>query len=205
MIKAVIFDVGGVLICTEDPQPRARAEQRVALAPGGAEALVLNSERGRLAQHGNITTAELWTWVGERLKLDDLALETFQRDFWAGDQLDHELLAFVRALRPKYQTAIISNFYDDQRRLLTEDFPLLDAFDLYVCSAYEGIMKPDAAIYERTLSRLGRAPEEVVFIDDSLPNIEGARAVGMQAVHYTPRVDLPAELAKLGVCPDGNP
>ncbi|MEZ4633989.1 MAG: hypothetical protein R2856_03260 [Caldilineaceae bacterium] len=47
MIKAVIFDVGGVLIRTEDPSPRRRLEDRSGLAPGQAEFIVFNSERGR--------------------------------------------------------------------------------------------------------------------------------------------------------------
>jgi FMN phosphatase YigB (HAD superfamily) len=46
---------------------------------------------------------------------------------------------------------------------------------------------------------LGREPAEAVFIDDFAHNIEGARAVGMAAIHYQPGIDLVAELAALGV------
>ena len=60
-------------------------------------------------------------------------------------------------------------------------------------------MKPDAAIYERALVRLGRRPEEAVFIDDFAHNIEAARQLGMAAIHFRPTTNLAEELAKLGV------
>ncbi|MCB0157732.1 MAG: hypothetical protein KDD83_06345, partial [Caldilineaceae bacterium] len=62
MIRALIFDVGGVLVRTDDPAPRRRAEQRFGLGPGRAEFLVFNSEMGRQAQHGQMSAAELWAW-----------------------------------------------------------------------------------------------------------------------------------------------
>jgi beta-phosphoglucomutase-like phosphatase (HAD superfamily) len=49
MIQAVIFDVGGVLLRTEDRAPRQAWEARLGLEPGGAEALVFNSEMGQKA------------------------------------------------------------------------------------------------------------------------------------------------------------
>ena len=123
----------------------------------------------------------------------------FQRDFWRGDRLDRELVGLIRRLRPHYQTAIISNALDNLNQFLDETLHIADAFDLVVGSAYEGVMKPDALIFERTVARLGRRPQETVFIDDFAHNVEGARAIGMYAIHFRPGIDLPAELARLGV------
>lgn len=88
---------------------------------------------------------------------------------------------------------------DDLNEVVTSRYPMADAFDLIVGSAYEGIMKPDARIFERTLVRLGRQPAEAIFVDDFMHNVEGARAVGMHAIHYTPDLDLAAALAEFGV------
>ena len=203
MIKAVIFDVGGVLLRTEDRAPRTELEQRLGLAPGTIEAEVINGERGHAAQRGEGTLAELWAWAGERYGLDADRTAQMQRDYWGGDRLHAALVDYIRTLRPRYQTAIISNAFDDLTALL-EQHAIADAFDLIVGSAYEGMMKPNAKIYERTLSRLGRAPAEAIFIDDAMPNIEGARTIGMHVIHYTPDVDVPAELAKLGVSPESD-
>ena len=201
MIRAVIFDVGGVLVRTEDRAPRRKLEERLKLAPGEAERLVYNSDMGRAAQRGEITSTELWRWVQEYFTFDAVELRIFREQFWGGDRLNQPLVDLIRRLRPHYQTAIISNAMDDLNQALAETYPIADAFDLIVGSAYEGIMKPDAEIFRRTLVRLGRAPEETIFVDDFAHNVEGAQAVGMHAIHYTPQTDVAAALASYGIAP----
>ncbi len=197
--RAVIFDLGGVLLRTEDPSHRQRLEADLGLAPGQAEALVLNSPMGRRAQLGQITAQELWQWVGRRLGLDPGQLAAFRDAFWAGDRLDQELVALIRELRPHYQTALLSNAFDDLRQVLTEALGIVDAFDVVVISAEEGIMKPDPAIYRRVLERLGRDPAECVFVDDFPENVEAARRLGIAAIHYVPGLDVSQALAELGI------
>lgn len=201
MIKAVIFDVGGVLIRTHDHSYRRQWEQQLGLDEGQSEAIVFSGEMGTKAQSGAITTEALWEWIGRRLALDDETLRAFRRDFWAGDALDEELVAYIRSLRPHYQTAIISNATDNLHHALSELFNIADAFDLIVGSAAEKVMKPEPEIFHRTLKRLGRAPGEAVFIDDHPENVAGARSVGMHAIHFREGMDLPAALARLGVEP----
>ncbi|MBI1294870.1 HAD-IA family hydrolase [bacterium] len=199
MIKAIIFDVGGVLIRTEDPLPRRRLEQRLGLSPGQTEFIVFNSERGRGAQLGQLTSAQLWTNVQDELGLDEAALSRFRDEFFGGDVLDRALIDFIRQLRSRYTTAIISNYMDELPALLRDVHSVDDAFDLIVVSSQEKIMKPDAEIFQRTLDRLNLRPEETIFIDDFAHNVEGARAVGMKAIHFGPGTDLRAELAVEGV------
>lgn len=199
MIKAIIFDVGGVLIRTESRAPRADLETRLGLSPGTAELLVFNGPMGIQAQRGLITSQALWSAVQQELALDEAGLQAFRAEFFGGDCLDTELLEFVRQLHTRYQTAIISNAMDDLLENITQLYPLADAFDLIVGSAYQKVMKPAPEIFLWTLAQLGREAAEAVFIDDFAHNIEGARAVGMAAIHYQPGVDLVAELAALGV------
>jgi len=196
-IHAVIFDVGGVLVRTRDHAGRRAWEERLGLGAGEAEAIVLNSEMGRRAQQGQITTTALWAWVAERLRLGD-DLDAFRHDFWRGDAVDQSLVDLIRRLRPRYQLAIISNASDSLLPTLAE-YGLAGEFDLIVGSATEGVMKPDPEIYWRALARLGRAPVEAVFIDDAPANVAGARAVGMAAIQFMPGIDLEGELGRLGV------
>ncbi len=197
-IRAVIFDVGGVLVRTFDQGGRRLWEERLGLSPGDAEAIVLNSEMGHRAQRGEITTAELWAWAGQRLGLDEADLTAFRADFWRGDGVDGSLRDLIRRLHRHYQTAIISNATDALLESL-EAYGLLEDFDLVVCSAHEGITKPDPAIYEIALAQLGRAAGECVFIDDAPANVAAAKGVGMHAIRFTPGLDLEVALAALGV------
>ena len=162
---------------------------------------VYNSDRGRAAQRGDITAAELWRWVQEHFAFDAVELQIFREQFWGGDRLNQPLVDLIQRLHPHYQTAIISNAMDDLTQTLIETYPIAGAFDLIVGSAYEGIMKPDAEIFRRTLARLGRAAEETIFVDDFAHNVEGAQAVGMHAIHYTPQIDIAAALTSYGVTP----
>ncbi len=198
MIKAVIFDVGGVLIRTEDHSYRRLWEERLDLKPGEAEDIVFNSPMGQKAQCGEVSDEALWAWIGSRLALDD-QLGVFRSDFWAGDVLDEALVEMIRSLRPAYQTAIISNATDALRESLTNQHGIADAFDLIVGSAEERTMKPAPAIFERTITALGRMPQECVFVDDFQHNVQAARDLGMAAIHYRPSTDVSAELRKLGV------
>ncbi|MFP5368521.1 MAG: HAD-IA family hydrolase, partial [Actinomycetes bacterium] len=59
-------------------------------------------------------------------------------------------------------------------------------------------LKPDPAIYRLLLDRYGLAARDCVFIDDSKANVEGARSVGMHAIHYAEPMDLVAELRRHG-------
>lgn len=201
MIKAIIFDVGGVLIRTHDHAPRRNWEKKLGLAERELEQIVFNSEIGQKAQRGEITDGALWTWIGQHLNLSTADLTAFRSDFWAGDVLDTGLIAFIRSLRSAYQTAIISNATDALHDSLTHQHKIADAFDVIVGSAREKVMKPDPAIYQRTLQRLGRLPQEAVFIDDFAHNIEAARALGWHTIHFRPDTNVPAALAKLGVVP----
>jgi putative hydrolase of the HAD superfamily len=73
-------------------------------------------------------------------------------------------------------------------------FELDQLFDAVVISAEIGLMKPDPAAYQAVLERLGVAPQQAIFVDDFPANVDGARAVGMEAVRFTPDLDLAAVL-----------
>jgi FMN phosphatase YigB (HAD superfamily) len=196
-IQALIFDVGGVLVRTFDHSGRREWERRLGLAPGGTDTVVFNSEAGQQAQRGEITDVALWEWVSERLNLGR-ELDAFRGDFWRGDAVDMALVGLIRRLRPRYQTAIISNATDGLMNGLA-GYGLLPEFDVVVGSAYEHVLKPHPAIYRRALALLGREPEETVFIDDAPANVAGAQALGMGAILFTPSLNLEEELVKLGV------
>ena len=80
-----------------------------------------------------------------------------------------------------------------------ERFPMIKLLRDVVVSGEEGLIKPDPAIYQVTLERVGRTdPADVFFIDDSLKNIEAARAFGFTAHHFTGAEALEAALVAEG-------
>ena len=197
MINTVIFDLGGVIVRSHERRGRRRWEQKLGLPDWGCDEIVFNSEMGIQAQMGAISEADLWRWIGRHLDLSAVELAAFEWDFWADDVVDQTLVAYLRQLRADYPVALISNASDGLRQALQERYGIADLFDPIVVSAEEKVMKPTAVIYQRTLARLNRQPQECVFVDDNAANIAAARALGMTAIQFTPAVDIPAEIDAL--------
>jgi len=198
MIRAVIFDWGGVFMRTVDTRPRLAWDARLELAPGSVNRLVFASPAWQRAQLGQISDGDFWADLGARLHLSPEALAEFQHDFWAGDRLDGDLVALVRRLRAHVKTALLSNFSAQLRQLLTQ-YGLMDAFDVVVISGEEGVMKPDARIYHLAAERLGVPVTDCLFVDDFEENITAAQAAGMQALGFVSFSSLVQALSELGV------
>ena len=199
MIKAIVFDFGGVLVRTEDAGGRRKWEARLGLGQGELDRLVFNSDLAARATIGDATDTAIWQHVAYTLKLSAEQLAACQTDFWAGDKLDPDLVALIASLRPHYQTAILSNYWTNGREWIAHTYGLEQAVDVIIISSEEHLAKPDPRLYQRVAERLDVQPEEIVLVDDFIANVEGARAAGWQTIHYRAGLDVRAELEKLGV------
>ncbi len=94
------------------------------------------------------------------------------------------MIAFLGSLRPRLKTALLSNAWSNTRHVVRQRYDFLDVFDVVVFSAEVGMRKPEAAIFHHILSRLEVEPQEAIFVDDLLPNVEAARALGIHAIHF---------------------
>ncbi|MBM3143846.1 MAG: HAD family phosphatase [Chloroflexi bacterium] len=183
-IKAVVWDIGGVIMRTEDHTSREQLATQLGVTRKQLEMTVFAGDLGRRVQLGEINPDELWRAVRAEYGLSHEGLVDFQKRFWAGDIVDYDLVEYIRSLRERYITALLSNAWNDLRAVITERWKIADAFDVIVISSEEGIMKPEARIYEIALGRIGVAPSEAVLIDDFAQNIEGALAVGMAGIQF---------------------
>lgn len=186
MLKAVIFDVGGVLIRTHSRTGREKWAARFEMDSWDFENFVFRSESGRQAELGRKSFVAHWHWLGDHFGLNETELAEMRHDFFAGDALNEPLVAYVQRLREAgYRTALLSNYADNARRLWQETYPFLQYFDGVTISAEVGVAKPTPDIYHIAAENTGVAVTEALFIDDFIENVEGARAVGMQAIHYS--------------------
>jgi putative hydrolase of the HAD superfamily len=196
-IKAVIFDVGGVLRRSETEEGRRKWEARLGLAQGELADIVFDSPLAWAATLGQASDAAIWEDVSTRFSLDAEQLRQLKRDFWSGDQTDEELVRYLGGLRPHRKTALLSNAWPGARRVFSERMGLADAVDEIIISAEEGVAKPDPAIYWIALRRLGVKPREAVFVDDVAANVEAARALGMHGVQFRTREQTIADVNRI--------
>jgi epoxide hydrolase-like predicted phosphatase len=186
MIKALIFDFGGVLMRTRSDHSRRALEQRLGLPLRSIEDRIFSSELSQRAQRGEISEAAFWQQIERELDLPRQGMSwlEFYREFFADDFLDEELVALIRSVRPTLKTGLISNAWDGLRELLHTRAPIADAFDVLVISGEEKVMKPDPRLYRLALDRLGVQAAEAIFLDDFKPNIDAANALGLIGVHF---------------------
>jgi putative hydrolase of the HAD superfamily len=184
--RAVIFDWGGVMEELPTEADVAAWERRLALAPGTLPQ-VLWGEVWRNLELGTITDEDYARHVADRLGLPDQeAALRFLQVFYTADRLNQQVIGAARALRGRYQVAVLSNAFPTQSEVI-RDYHGIDVraeFDVYVNSAEVGLSKPDPNIYHLTLERLGVAPEQAIFLDDSLRNVDSARQVGIHTIHF---------------------
>jgi epoxide hydrolase-like predicted phosphatase len=194
LLKAVIFDWGGVLMRTVDPSGRRKWERKLELPLYAVDRVVHGSRSWKQAQSGIISDVEYWTDVADQLGLDETALAEFRHDYFRGDRLDEEMVQFIQNLRPRFKTALLSNASPQLHGLLAE-LEVADLFDVMVISGIVGVQKPDPDIYRLVLKRLDLRPQETIFVDDFTRNLETAQELGMQTLHFRAGMDWKRELA----------
>ena len=184
MIRAIIFDIGGVLIHTLDTSKHKKWERRFGLNEGKLYDIALQTGVALDAETGKVTEQEMFQRIADRTGLDEAELEEFKDAFWSSEQLDTELAAFLKSLRPRYKTATLSNAWSDARSEVNRKFHLDELVDAQFFSAEEGVAKPNPQFYRIALDYLHVQPDEAVFLDDVWQNVDAARQLGMHAVHY---------------------
>jgi epoxide hydrolase-like predicted phosphatase len=194
--RAVFFDLGGVIIRTEYQAPREHLAERLNMDYEDLVKLVFDSETARKASVGALSEAEHWQAVTCRLGRPASEQEAIRDEFFAGDVPDRELIETIRSLRPRYKTGVISNAWPGMRASLVKQ-KLDGAFDVVVISAEVGVMKPDPKIYRMALEQGAVQAAEAVFVDDSAPNVEAARALGMHGLLFRVPERALIELRKL--------
>ncbi len=197
MIKAFIFDFGGVIVRTEDYSSRHAWDERLGLPVGSVERAVHHSDLWIQAQLGRIPYQAYWDGVAEMLYMRKEDIPELRRDYFSGDRVNYRLVNLIRELREKaYPIALLSNESVELSNRLRE-LKLNDLFDHVLISAEIGVMKPDPTAYRVALQTLGVAPNEAVFVDDSLPNVRAAQQLGIHAIHSRDCDDLRPEFARL--------
>lgn len=180
MIKAVIFDWGGVLI--ENPAPE--------LIANCSKSLKLSTERFTEAfkkyihafQTGAIGELELW----KKLCRETGGTPPGEKSLWrpafeASYRPINEMFSLAEKLQKHgIKTALLSNTEKEAMEFFHEQN--YQCFDNLIFSCQEGVAKPDEDIYKLTIQKIGVPPQNILFIDDKKENTEAASALGFQTI-----------------------
>jgi putative hydrolase of the HAD superfamily len=198
-LRAVVFDYGIVL--TGPPDATAWANMlRITGLPEERFHSLYWIDRPALDE-GKLTGLGFWQKLLREAELPlDHAEELNRWDARLWTVENPIMVAWQLKLKQRgLLTAILSNIGADVLASVERTFDWIHHFDVLVWSYQLGIVKPDPEIYRHTLRELGTNPEETLFIDDRRPNVEAARALGIQALEYSSVDQLREELIAAGL------
>ena len=193
MIRAVISDFGGVLttpliesfIAYQDEsgvpfEELGKAMMRVTEKSGGEHPLFE-------LEKGQITEAEFLASIEAELD-GDVKLGSLRETYFAHLHPNEPMIEYMRQLRDRgLRMALLTNNVREWEPHWRAKLPDIDEiFEVVVDSAFVGMRKPEPAIYELTLERLGGGlrAEECVFVDDTDIHCQAAERLGMRAVRF---------------------
>ena len=199
MIKAILLDLGGVIVELDFPRAYRAAAGLTGLDVEQVPELIREARLAEPYEHGRISSEEFYRRLSAALGLG-VSYERFC-ELW-GDMFGSEPLlerSFLAALRERHRLLLLSNTNELHFEWLRRHFPLLEEFDEYVLSYEVASMKPQPEIYLEAVRRAGCAAGECFFADDKVENVEAARRLGIDAVLFRGRGALESELRRRGV------
>lgn len=112
--------------------------------------------------------------------------ETFREFIFSQSQPHKEMLEFILEVKKKYnlKTVALTNEGREIMHHRIEAFHLNEFIDIFVCSAYLGLRKPDTDIYRIAVDLSNVRPSEVIYIDDRELFIEVGEQIGLQTIHH---------------------
>jgi putative hydrolase of the HAD superfamily len=189
--QALLCDLGGVLIGV-DFNRAIDAWAPLSQLPRPALLAAFQLDRAyERHERGEIGAAEYFAHLRMTLELDATDAEIAAG--WNAILLDEkqETLALIERARKRVPTYLFSNSNATHKAVWMARYPrVVNAFDGMFVSSDLGFRKPEPEAFREVAGRIGVSPSAILFFDDSLKNVEGARAVGMQAVHVRSSKDV---------------
>lgn len=202
MIKAVVFDMGGIIVRLDMDTCIANFKQLAGFAD-------IEDYLDRFHQKGFISDLEEGKTEPEDFYRECLkhsrpgtTMETVRYCFCSLlDGLEEDSLELIRSLRGRYPLYVLSNNNPISRAYFCEMLKKngLDPAETFEKEFYSyelKMLKPSRKIYEKVIAEVGTKPEEILFIDDAKDNIEAAGALGITTLWLRPGMKIAEEVEK---------
>ena len=199
MIKAIVFDYGGVIETIEGGLMLKIANY---LKIDLEDWLKVYSSLNYLCNTGKKSYEEVYALTAKKLDASDVQIShihEMMRKNRATRGMNFELLKIIKNLKSKnYKIGLLSNNYTQLRQELI-DQNIIDLFDVVIISSEVGYQKPQPEIFEYLFKGLNLKADEIVFVDDTKQSLTGAEKIGYTPILFMNNKKLKEELEKLGV------
>ena len=181
---ALLFDLGGVVMGLDWNRAFLRWSRDSHVPPEALATLYTFDEPYQRHERGEISESDYYAALRRSLHLD-----ISDDDFRAGwgaifTEPVHETVAMLEELRDRVALYAFSNSNEAHRIVWARKFEAaLKNFRRVFVSSQMGLRKPERASFDFIAREIGVRPDRILFFDDTLVNVEGARLAGLQAVH----------------------
>src|SRR3990172_487157 len=182
MIRAIVFDLGGVLFS----EGKAVALEKLATAHRYERKLVgaiLSSPESIQLRKGIIADEDFWQWAQQRLP-PGYDSRLIQQEWYNGYVLDKDIYELIASLQKQYSMIAFSGNIKSRVAFLEEKYHFRHLFDIEMYSFYFYITKPEREFVQVMIERSGVRPEEIVYIEDNESYAKPARDLGVSVVIY---------------------
>jgi putative hydrolase of the HAD superfamily len=199
MIKAVIFDLGRVIVPFDFKRGYAQLEALCGIPAADIPKRLSSTGLVQRFESGQIEPHDFVREFSGYLNLDT----TYDRfcEVWSSIFLPETLIGedLLRSLARHYRLVLLSNTNVIHFEMIRRNYGLLRHFHACVLSYEVGAMKPAPLIYQKAIEAAGCEASECFFTDDMAPYVEGARSQGIDAVQFVSESQIVDELRQRGV------
>ncbi len=180
MIKTIIFDYAGVITPTRDKIKFAEknSESFNMTQQDLLDVLYKNWDSAAINQ---MSSSEYWNQIGLDLSMDPKKIKKMVMHAFP---IEPRIVSLIDNLQDKFTLVMLSNQIEDWLEEVIDQNNLRNKFNYFANSYQLGISKPDSKIFLAALEKAGSKPNETLFIDDSLKNIEAAKKLGINTIKF---------------------
>jgi epoxide hydrolase-like predicted phosphatase len=202
MIKAVVFDVGGVL-CPSPLNEFIKFDQEYGLPEGTIMSFLRGGGDFALCETGQLPVFEFYdTCIARIAKAHNVQVSpqrlNVMLEACMGKTVPEMINLVIEIKAAGYQTALLTNIFAERRNWLHAIFPH-GTIDVFGDSSELGLRKPELPIYHRLIEMLGRLPGEIAFVDDFAENLVPARSLGIVDILFESPAQVRQDLIRAGV------
>jgi glycerol-3-phosphate cytidylyltransferase len=193
MIKAIIFDLGGVIQGLDwSPVVNAIIDLKEGLDIETYKAALYYDRENYfdLYETSQMSKEQFWGMVATRLNIDQKHISKLSESFeLLYSFVNYELIDFLRKLKQDYKLFALANISPELENKIVKDNIYAHLFDSIYYSHQIGLKKPDPKAFYKVLEENDMIVEECLFVDNDMKNIVGANNIGIKSVLYV-SVDL---------------
>ncbi len=200
--RAIIFDIGHVLVRVDVSRAMSGLVQGISLSPQEIWSALEKDPRWPDWQEGRISPRDWHLHLAKRLG-GSLTFDQFT-EVWnrALDPIPIQNNGFLEKLAKRYRLAVLSNTDPVHVAHLESNYNFFRFFPVRIYSCKVGARKPNPLIYREALRACKVRPEEAAYIDDVAAYTEAAQRLGMTGIVFRGPDQLQTDLQSCGVNPD---